>query len=71
MLRTKGRLLYNVENALDREDEDAPATEGNWRSVGAHFLVNIPKNKNNHTQKLAEKVKDTFVAPFSGPGAIP
>ena len=71
MLRTKGRLLYTDENAFGREKEDGSVTEGNWRSIGANFLVNIPKNKNNHAQKLAEKVRDTFANHFYGPGDSP
>ena len=70
-LRTKERLLYTDENALDRENEDGSVIEGNWRSIGANFLVNIPKNKNNHAQKLAEKVRGTFAGHFYGPGVIP
>ena len=48
MLRTKRRLLYTDEKALGRENEDDSVTEGNWRSIGANFLVNISKNINNH-----------------------
>ena len=70
MLRTKGWLLYTDENVLDRENEDGSVTEGNWRSIGADFLVNIPMNKSNHAQKSAEKVGDTFGDHFYGPGAI-
>ena len=55
---------------LDRENEDGSVTEGNWRSIGANFLVNIPMNKSNHAQKSAEKVGDTFGDHFYGPGAI-
>ena len=71
MLRTKGRLLYTDENTLDRENEDGSVTEGNWRSIGANCLVNIPKNKNNHAQKSAEKARHTFADNFCGPEAIP
>ena len=71
MLRTKGRLLYTDENLLDKGNKDGSVTEGDWRSIGANFLVIIPKNKNNHAQKLAEKIKDTFDDHFYGAGAIP
>ena len=71
MLRTKGWLLYSDENALDRENEDGSVKEGNLRSIGTNFLVNIPKNKYNNAQKLAEKVRITFADHFYGPGAIP
>ena len=71
MLRTKRRLLYTDEKALDRENEDDSVTEGNWRSIGANFLVNISKNKNNHAQRSAETVRGTFADHFYGPGVIP
>ena len=71
MLRTKGRLLYTDENALDWENEDGSVTERDWRSIGANCLVNIPKNKNNHKKKSAEKVRDTFADYFYGSEAIP
>ena len=45
--------------------------EGNWRSIGANFLVNIPKSKNKHVQKSAEMVKDTFTDHFYGSGIAP
>ena len=54
MLQTKRGQLYTDENALDKENEDGSVKEGNWRSIGANFLVNIPKNKNNHAQKSTE-----------------
>ena len=35
-------------------------TKENWKSVGENILVKIPKNKNNHAQKLVEKVGEAF-----------
>ena len=64
MLQTKGRLLYTDENALDRKNEDGSVAERNWGSIGANFLVNIPKNKNNHAQKSTKKVRDTSADHF-------
>ena len=64
MLQTKGRLLYTDENALDRKNEDGSVAERNWESIGANFLVNIPKNKNNHAQKSTKKVRDTSADHF-------
>ena len=39
--------------------------------ISGDFLVNISKNKSNHAQKWAEKVKDTFADHFYEPGANP
>ena len=60
MLQTKGRLLCTNENALDRENKDESVTKENWKSVGENILVKIFKNKNNHAQKLVEKVREAF-----------
>ena len=70
MLRTKGRLLYTDENALGEDNKDGSVT-GSWSSIGANFLVNVPKSKNNHAQKSAEKIRDPFTDHFYGRGTIP
>ena len=70
MLRTKGRLLYTDENALGEDNKDGSVT-GSWSSIGANFLVNVPKNQNNHAQKSAEKIRDPFTDHFYGRGTIP
>ena len=44
MLRTKGRPLYTDENALGGDNKDGSVT-GNWSSIGANFLVNVPRTK--------------------------
>ena len=68
MLQTKGRLLYTNENALHRENEDGSMTKESWRIVGENILVKIPKNKNNHAQKSAEKVREAFADHLMDPG---
>ena len=43
-------------------------TKENWKSVGENILVKIPKNKDNHAQKLVEKVGEAFSGLFHGSG---